>query len=241
VNHVELCQNGNESARIVATQGRTVYLSDISTGRIIGSETVRFPASNIIKLGVDTLYNASFSPHDPSGTFISTGGTDKVLSILDARLLGNKTSSVAIKYPNAHQLSITDTKFNNFIPYWVATSGEDGVVKIWDIRFMNGPAARIEGHYGEVNTICWSTTHCDVLASGSTDRSWKAWSLSSSILAANNPKSDCFVGCPGSEWAGRVPESYKEPNTTFGGRLLAEYVTEMSGSICSSMFISLIF
>ena len=112
--------------------------------------------------------------------------------------------------------------------------GEGGVVKIWDIRFLKGPAARIDGHYGVVNSICWSTTHCDILTTGATDRSWKAWALGSSNLSARYPIADAFVDCPGSEWEESLPSSHRDSRVSFGGKLLAEYQADLSGPIASS-------
>ena len=77
-------------------------------------------------MGLDTLYHASFSPH--STDLISTGGTDKTLSIIDSR--AKKSNSIVLKYENAHGAAITDTKFNEFIPYWIASAAEDGAVKV---------------------------------------------------------------------------------------------------------------
>ena len=34
--------------------------------------------------------------------------------------------------------------------------GEDGVVKVWDIRYLCGPTARIDGHYGEITSVSLS-------------------------------------------------------------------------------------
>lgn len=80
-------------------------------------------------MGVDTLYNASYSPH--SSNLICTGGTDKNLSIIDARILGKNGKSTVMSYTGAHDSAITDTKFNEFIPYWIASAAEDGVVKVF--------------------------------------------------------------------------------------------------------------
>ena len=57
-------------------------MADIATSQVLASET----------LGVDTVYKASFSPHPPSGSLICTGGTDKLLAILDSRILGKSAS-----------------------------------------------------------------------------------------------------------------------------------------------------
>jgi WD40 repeat protein len=85
-------------------------------------------------LGLDTLYNASYSPH--SSNLICTGGTDKNLSILDARILGKNSKSIVMSYSEAHDSAITDSKFNEFIPYWMASAGEDGVVKVFIYRHL---------------------------------------------------------------------------------------------------------
>lgn len=82
-------------------------------------------------MGLDTLYNASFSPH--SSNLICTGGTDQAVSILDARILGKNAKSTVLSYSGAHEAAITDTKFNEFIPYWMASAAEDGVVKVYQI------------------------------------------------------------------------------------------------------------
>lgn len=80
-------------------------------------------------MGLDTLYNASFSPH--SSSLICTGGTDKTISILDTRMISKNSKSTVLSYGGAHEAAITDTKFNQFIPYWMASAAEDGVVKVY--------------------------------------------------------------------------------------------------------------
>lgn len=87
----------------------------------------------------------------------------------DCRILegGGKSSIWSVK--DTHMGGITDVAFNTFIPYWIASSGllshlnifdfslgEDGVVKMWDIRFLKGNAARIDAHYGSISSVCFS-------------------------------------------------------------------------------------
>ena len=79
-------------------------------------------------MGLDTLYNASFSPH--SSNLICTGGTDRIISILDTRIIGKNLKSTVLSYQGAHESAITDTKFNEFMPYWMASASEDGAIKV---------------------------------------------------------------------------------------------------------------
>jgi hypothetical protein len=53
------------------------------------------------------------------------------LSVLDARILGKNGKSIVMSYSEAHDSAITDSKFNEFIPYWMASAGEDGVIKVF--------------------------------------------------------------------------------------------------------------
>ena len=97
--------------------------------------------------------------------------------------------------------------------------------------------ARIDGHYGKVNSVCWSTTHCNIICSGSTDKAWRAWSLNSNVITARNPREDAFINCPGSEWEKNRPASFGDDQAIFGARLLAECESNISGPIVGSKII----
>ena len=59
-----------------------------------------------------------------------------MISILDTRLLGKNAKSTVLSYSSAHDSAITDTKFNEFIPYWMASAAEDGVVKVAFVQLI---------------------------------------------------------------------------------------------------------
>jgi WD40 repeat protein len=82
------------------------------------------------------------------------GSSTSTLSLHDIRLLEKDSNSKIWSISDAHSESITDIAFNTFIPYWLASAGDDGVVKMWDIRFLKGAAARIDAHYGSISSVC---------------------------------------------------------------------------------------
>lgn len=123
--------------------------------------------------------------------------------------------------PDVHVGQVTDVAFNTFIPFWLASSGEDGVIKLWDIRFLKGEAARIDEHYSSISAISWSNTHCDVISSVSVDRSWKSWGLNSNHETAKAPWKESMVGCPGSEFENE--EAATGDNLVIGAKLFGEY------------------
>jgi WD40 repeat protein len=71
------------------------------------------------------LTRATYSPHEPFGSLLATGGLDGKLGITDMRLFGEK-GSMPWSVEKAHDGVITDVSFNQFVPYWIATAGGDG-------------------------------------------------------------------------------------------------------------------
>eukprot|EP00842_Homolaphlyctis_polyrhiza_P005641 jgi/Hompol1/6078/HPOL_002210-RA len=216
--------------KLLAVQAKRVYLYDLPTDRILGVEQ---PNS-------DNLHTATFSPHSSAANIVATGGLDMSLSLLDSRLMSATSAkghlasmpsqSTVWSCKNAHEDAVVDIKFNTFVPYWIATSGADGVVKVWDIRYNAGPAARIDGHFASVTSIAWSNTHCDVITSGSADRAWRAWAINSDQLSASTPSQDTFIGFPNA--ASNL--SFGGPrHAVLGAKIIGEHQTDYTTPIVS--------
>lgn len=96
---------------------------------------------------------ASWSPNDPQ-SLIACGGCDKKLIILDTRIPSSEHGGIVWSVDNAHDRPIRDAKFNPYIPYWLASTGEDSIVNIWDIRASyRAPVAKIDGSLGIVTSV----------------------------------------------------------------------------------------
>ncbi|KAI7847762.1 WD40-repeat-containing domain protein [Circinella umbellata] len=122
-------------------------------------------------LGTNLINCGNWSPHAPH-TLIATGGCDKTLRVIDVRT----KEGVVWQAEEAHNRPIRDAKFNTFIPYWLASSGEDAIVNIYDIRASyHAPVARIAGHDGIVESITWSNMRCEILSTASSDGTMRLW------------------------------------------------------------------
>ena len=202
-------------SRFLAVQGKVVHIWDLEESKIDCS----------IELAVDSLSMASWSPHQP---LVVTASTDGAITILDRNTMGSgnkKGSGLVWKVERAHQgTPVTASYFNPFVPYWVGSSGGDGIVKVWDIRYLKNPAVWIDAHYDGVNDVrsssfprfslvltsmtvtihshisrmrskfAWSNTHCERLVSISNDQSCKIWQLSGSITVPRNRSKDYMFG-----------------------------------------------
>jgi hypothetical protein len=190
----EPCQFDPESGdapvrRLMSINASNAMMYDIPTGRVIGQEA----------FGNKILSSLSFSLHAPFGSLLAVGNKSSGVSIIDSRLLQQGSNSVVWSINDAHNGEVSDVEFNTFIPYWLATSGEDGVIKLWDIRYLKGSAARIDGHYSGITSLAWSNTHCEVLATGSKDRSVKIWNFDHEKSMSKMPVKEFMIGCPNSD------------------------------------------
>ncbi|KAI9595570.1 WD40-repeat-containing domain protein [Syncephalis fuscata] len=127
------------------------------------------------KVSSDVIFSLAWHPQ-PACQLIALGGVDKSISLIDPRQQGKP---VIWKSRGAHEDTIRDIAWHPYIPYWLASASDNNCIQFYDIRYSPRPLYAINEHYGSVNSIVWSNSHCDMLASASTDRRFRLWRLKS--------------------------------------------------------------
>lgn len=141
------------------SKGATFLAAETSNLRVWDAHRQQMPLVSC-KVSDDTLLCARWSPLEPS--LVAVGGVDRALTVIDTRAMpsvsrASAASSSTLKYGNngarpvawfqykAHPRgAINSLAWNPFVPYWLASAGEDGVVNVWDVRYTLGPVARAD-------------------------------------------------------------------------------------------------
>lgn len=97
---------------------------------------------------------------------------------MDTRVPKRDHNGIVWVAHKAHDRPIRDAKFNPFIPYWLASAGEDSIVNIWDIRSSyHAPVGKIDGMTGMATSVTWSNIRPESLSTGATDGVLRYWAL----------------------------------------------------------------
>eukprot|EP00922_Rhytidocystis_sp_ex-Travisia-forbesii_P045020 GHVS01067111.1.p1 GENE.GHVS01067111.1~~GHVS01067111.1.p1 ORF type:complete len:411 (-),score=67.12 GHVS01067111.1:366-1598(-) len=122
------------------------------------------------KEGPNLCSSGCFDPHH-TRVLITVGGT--CLNVWDVR--ANKISASIDRLHGPAK--VTDVDFNPNIPYHVLTAGEDGSIRIWDIR--NGSRKPVQtckdAHSHWVTCARYNPYHDQLIASTGTDGAVKLW------------------------------------------------------------------
>lgn len=162
--------SSSQPQHLLALQQQQINFYDLTTAKLVAS----------VEVGVDTLYCARWNPHytnAQTGTVVATAGADGSIYVLDQRD-GNAVSSTSAVTPliaTAHSGPVRDLQWSPFIPFYLASCGDDSCVNVWDLRFCSQPLSSIRSHFVDVGSIAWSNGHFDQLATGSCDTGWTCW------------------------------------------------------------------
>ena len=110
------------------------------------------------KASTSPLFCIEWNPHHAHQFMV--GGVSSNLKMIDTRELTKKHNakkSVPWKAKAAHSHSIRSISWSPLVEYWIATSSDDGTVKVWDTRYSKeGEAAMtLSAHSNVVNTVKW--------------------------------------------------------------------------------------
>lgn len=132
----------------------------------------------------DCVYQASFSPHDPS--IIMSVNSASLCQIWDTRA----TNPLAMQFISHAGMEVLSCDFNKYRSSVIATASVDKSIKIWDLRMIPdlqhnflaqknrvgpSPINKLIGHDFAVRKVQWSPHASDTLMSASYDMTCKIW------------------------------------------------------------------
>jgi hypothetical protein len=119
---------------------------------------------------------AAWDPHANGDAVAVTHGSS--VSILDWRA-DTSVPSGTVETFRCHRYGVTDLDYNPNKPYTLATSGQDGLVKIWDLRSAKHPLLVARGgHSHWVWSVRYNPFHDQLVLSTGTDCVANLWRLS---------------------------------------------------------------
>ena len=110
------------------------------------------------------------------------------------------------------------------------SKGEDGAVQIWDLRYTSHPVARINSYHHSIPSFAWSSSHSEILATGSAGSAWQAWMLKEDMETLREPTADMFFGGP--QWSIEENISVKK-DLAGGASVVGEWIGDWKGPIVS--------
>lgn len=149
----------------------------------VSDEDVRAVRSQTVSVdGQLTTPRMAWDPHHAHECSVTAGPNVQVLDWrTDTSIPSGTVSSI-----RAHRYGVTDLDYNPNKPYVLATSGQDGLVKFWDLRSARNPLLVLRGgHSHYVSKVKYNPFHDQLVVSTGTDsvvNLWRVSTISSSPL-----------------------------------------------------------
>lgn len=104
----------------------------------------------------------------------SSCSTDKSIRVWDDRAVAHKACMITV--PNAHDSDVNVINWNRSEPF-IVSGGDDGVIKIWDLRKLDSHAALFKHHSGPITSVEWHPTDSSVFGASGEDNQVSLWDL----------------------------------------------------------------
>lgn len=150
--------------------GGCLRLWDIGDGSARSIRTECLPMKSQI-----TRPRMAWDPHNQHAVSVTVGTN---VEVLDWRA-DTSIPSGTVKSFKAHRYGITDINYNPNKPYVLATGGQDGLVKFWDLRSAKAPLLVARGgHSHYVCNVKYNPFHDQLVVSTGTDSVVNLWRVS---------------------------------------------------------------
>ncbi|XP_046845685.1 glutamate-rich WD repeat-containing protein 1-like [Xenia sp. Carnegie-2017] len=121
----------------------------------------------------NSVEDLQWSPNEP--TVFASCSVDKTIKVWDIRAAPSKACMLTT---NAHVTDVNVISWNRNEPLLVS-GGDDGIVKIWDLRrFKTGEAVAVFKHHTDaITSVEWLATDNSVFAASGSDNQISIWDL----------------------------------------------------------------
>lgn len=121
---------------LLSLENQNLHLWDLERTDLIRSQ----------KISSARNWAVQWNPH--SGNTLAIGGDSQSLKVIDLRALGvaGTMGPAVLKAGEAHLRAIRSLAWHRFVPHWMASGGDDGVVNVWDIRWLRRPVTQWTSH-----------------------------------------------------------------------------------------------
>ncbi|KAK4055532.1 Ribosome assembly protein rrb1 [Microbotryomycetes sp. JL201] len=128
----------------------------------------------------DSVEDLQWSPSEP--TVFASCSADKSIRVWDIRVKDRKS---VIGVAGAHESDVNVISWNLKTNYLLASGGDEGAIKIWDLRNFKGtkapapsPVAAFNWHTAPITSIEWHPTEESCFAASGADDQLTLWDLS---------------------------------------------------------------
>ncbi|ORY42198.1 WD40 repeat-like protein [Rhizoclosmatium globosum] len=154
-----------DKSRVIATGTNAVgvFAIDRALSKATLQSTYSIPSTASSDVLTESIDCGKWNPHNTDEFAFAAGHS---LFGLDLRAPPT-TSTFSIPY--AHDQCIRDIDYNPNKPYYLATGGNDGRVRIWDSRNVTKPLKDLNNHTHWVWSVAYNKFHDQLLLSSSSD------------------------------------------------------------------------